>query len=298
MSYQIELRHLHYFRTVAEELHFRKAADKLFISQPGLSRQIKQMELLLEVQLFTRNKRKVQLTPAGYYLKKEADFIFNHLKQTQQYLKKLENGEEGELTIGFVGSAMQTIIPKLLVLMNTHFPNIHMNFEEISNLKQVEAIQNNTLDLGFVRLDQVPNDIEIKTVFTDTFSIVLPENHFLNETNFKNISQLQNEDFILFSKDYSPLYYQKIMSIFEDQGFKPNISHRSVHAQTIFTLVENNLGIAVVPTSLQKGFNLNVKFLKIPNIRQQAVLSMIWKNNNQNPVLKNLLKSDLFSLSF
>ncbi|APD07148.1 HTH-type transcriptional regulator AlsR [Flavobacteriaceae bacterium UJ101] len=296
MSYQLELRHLHYFKAVAEELHFRRAAEKLFISQPGLSRQIKQMENLLEVELFSRNKRKVQLTPAGHYLKKETDFIFNHLKQTQQHIKKLDKGEEGELTIGFVGSAMQTIIPKLLVTMNTHFPNTHMNFEEISNLKQVEAIQSNALDLGFVRLDQVPNDIQIKTVFNDTFSVVLPQKHFLTHDNFKSMKQLEEENFILFSKDYSPLYYQKIMSIFEDQGFEPNISHRSVHAQTIFTLVENGLGIAVVPTSLQKGFNLKVKFLEIPNIRQQAVLSIIWNKKNRNPVLHNILKTQFLSL--
>lgn len=293
MSYQIELRHLYYFKVVAEELHFRKAAEKLYISQPGLSRQIKQMEELLETQLFIRTKRKVQLTSSGIYLKKEVDFIFNHLNQVQQHIKMLDKGEEGELRIGFVGSAMQTIIPDLMIKMNRLYPKIHMNLEEMSNLKQVEAIQNNELDLGFVRLDQVPKNICIKTVSKDTFSVVLPKTHPLNKDNFKNIKQLENENFILFSKDYSPLYYQKIMSIFEDQNFQPNINHRSVHAQTIFTLVENELGVAIVPTSLQKGFDLNVKFLEIPTIKQEAILSMIWKENSQNPSLKNILKYQL-----
>ncbi len=292
MSYQIELRHLYYFKTVAEELHFRKAAEKLFISQPGLSRQIKQMEELLEVELFIRNKRKVELTPFGLYLKNETDFVLNHLAKVQQHLKLMQAGEEGELRIGFVGSAMQTVIPTLLINTNKKFPNIHMNLEEVSNLKQVEAIEKNELDLGFVRLDQAPKGVEIKTVSKDSFSVVLPKNHPLNEGNFINIKQLEKENFILFSKDYSPLYYQKIMSIFEDQGFTPNISHRSVHAQTIFTLVENDLGIAIVPTSLQKGFNLDVKFLAIPNIKQEAILSMIWNPKNQNPALHHILNSD------
>ena len=106
MSNQIELRHLTYFLAVAQELHFRKAAEKLFISQPGLSRQIKQMEEILKTQLFERNKKKVALTPAGHYLKKEVEFIFNHMEKVERQLKFVGDGDSGELRIGFLGSAM------------------------------------------------------------------------------------------------------------------------------------------------------------------------------------------------
>ena len=94
MSYQIELRHMRYFLAVAEELHFRKAAEKLFISQPGLSRQIKQMEEILDTPLFVRDKKKVLLTPAGMYLKGEVEFILNHLELTQKQLKTIFYGVE------------------------------------------------------------------------------------------------------------------------------------------------------------------------------------------------------------
>ncbi len=294
MSYQLELRHFTYFLAVAEELHFRKAADRLFISQPGLSRQIKQMEEIIGVQLFVRDKRNVRLTNAGDYLKKELDYIFNHIDFTIKQTRLIDGGSQGEIRIGFLGSAMQTVIPDLLVKTNTQFPNIKFSLEEMSNYLQVEAIEKDELDLGFVRLARVPKGLNMQTVHSDTFSLVLPKHHHLDKQSFKSIGQVSEENFILFSSDYSSLYYDKIMSICEDQGFSPKVSHRSVHAQTIFKLVESGLGVAIVPTSLQYGFDLNVKFLEIPRIKQTAVLSVIWKENNRNPALQKI--NDLIGL--
>lgn len=282
MSYQLELRHFHYFLAVAEELHYRKAAEKLFISQPGLSRQIKQMEEILETPLFVRTKKKVDLTPAGVYLKGEMEFILNHLELTKKQLKLIGNGHFGEIRIGFLGSAMQNVIPKLLVDLKDNFPKIKTSLEELSNKAQVNAILKDKLDLGFVRLTRVPQGIALKTVFKDTFSVVLPKDHPLDIENFKGMQQLSEEEFILFSPEYSPLYYDTIMSICENAGFTPKVSHKSVHAQTIFKLVGNRLGIAIIPTSLQYGFEMDVKFIELKKVPQQAVLSVIWKEDNRN----------------
>ncbi|WP_109852865.1 LysR family transcriptional regulator [Aquimarina sp. AU58] len=290
MSYQIELRHFTYFMAVAEELHFRKAADRLFISQPGLSRQIKQMEEIIGVALFVRNKRKVTLTAAGVYLKKELDYIFNHIDFTIRQTRLIDQGSNGEIRIGFLGSAMQTVIPELLVMVNKELPDIQFSLEEMSNHLQVEAVEKDQLDLGFVRLARVPEGIQKKTVHTDSFSLVVPLEHQLTSKTFKSIAQVSDEHFILFSSDYSSLYYDKIMSICEDKGFTPKVTHKSVHAQTIFKLVESGLGVAIVPTSLQQGFDLGVKFLEIPKIPQKAILSVIWKKDNRNPALQQILK--------
>jgi len=288
MRHQLELRHFNYFLAVAEELHFRKAADRLCISQPGLSRQIRQMEEIIGVQLFVRDKRNVSLTNSGEYLTKELTYIFNHIEFTLKQAQLIDLGNEGEVRIGFLGSAMQTVIPELMVKANANFPNIKFNLEEMSNYLQVEAIEKDELDLGFVRLARVPKGLKMKTVQIDTFSLVLPKEYPLTQKTFKNIAQVSNENFILFSSRYSPLYYDKIMSICEDKGFAPKVSHRSVHAQTIFKLVESGLGVSIVPTSLQYGFDLNVKFLEIPKIKQKAILSAIWKENNRNPALQKI----------
>ncbi|MBW1296126.1 LysR family transcriptional regulator [Aquimarina litoralis] len=288
MGYQLELRHFTYFLAVAEELHFRKAAERLFISQPGLSRQIKQMEEIIGAELFIRNKRNVSLTAAGVYLKKEITYIFNHIDFTIKQTKLIDKGSEGEVRIGFLGSAMQTVIPDFLIKSNKDFPKIQFSLEEMSNYDQVKAIVNDDLDIGFVRLARVPDGITIKRVQTDTFSLVLPKAHFLEKENFISVAQVATEHFVLFSSDYSSIYFDKIMSICEDQKFTPIVSHKSVHAQTIFKLVESGLGVAIVPTSLQYGFDLDVKFLEIPNIPQRAELSVIWKEDNRNPALEKV----------
>jgi len=290
MSNQIELRHLTYFLAVAQELHFRKAAEKLFISQPGLSRQVKQMEEILETQLFERNKKKVVLTPAGHYLKKEVEYIFNHLEKVERQLKLVGDGNSGELRIGFLGSAMQQVIPELLLGLKENYPKVKTSLEELSNVAQVDAVLKDKLDIGFVRVSRVPSTLEMKTVFTDTFSLVLPERYPMLTREFDGMQRFANEDFILFSQAYSPLYYDTIMSICKDAGFAPKVSHKSVHAHTIFKLVENHMGIAIVPTSLQNGFQMRVKFVELKDIPQRAELSVIWKKEHTNPVLKNCME--------
>ena len=285
----MELRHLIYFQAVAEELNYRKAAERLFISQPGLSRQIKQLEELLGVKLFDRDKKHVELTIPGAFLKGEVDFVINHLDAAKSQLRLIESGKVGELRIGFLGSASNRILPDLLAKLNFEQPLITTSLEELSNSVQVEMIQKDKLDLGFVRLASVPEELEMRTVFKDTFSLVVPANHPIQDKDFRSVSQFREESFILFSSDDSNYYYEQIMGICRDSGFSPKIRHKSVHALTIFRLVENGQGVAIVPSSLKVGYDLNVRFMEIHGISQFTVLSVIWKPKNRNPALKWVL---------
>lgn len=289
MRHQLELRHFSYFLAVAEELHFRKAAERLFISQPGLSRQIRQMEEILQAELFIRTKRSVALTAAGEFLYHEIKYMFNHIEFVEKQVGMIDKGLDGEIRLGFLGSAMQQVIPSLLMKMNGQFPKIRSSLEEMSNHDQLKAILHDDLDLGFVRLENLPDGLLIKPVYKDTFSLVVPQNHWLSRENFTGVDQAKEESFILFSVDYSSTYYHKIISICEDKGFRPTVSHKSVHAQTIFKLVEIGLGVAIVPTALQHGYNLGVKFIEIKDIPQEAVLSVVWKADNRNPVLHQVI---------
>lgn len=288
-KHQIELRHLRYFLAVAEELHFRRAAERLFISQPGLSRQIAQLEDLLGVTLLHRDKKRVSLTPAGEFLKSECEQLFIHLERSYQQVGLIGEGRSGEIRVGFLGSAMQQVIPELLLGLKAQFPDIKTSLEEMSNQAQVAAIKKEQLDIGFVRLQSVPQGLELRPVHQDTFSLVLPKGHAGAGTRSPRIEDFSSEDFILFGQDYSQYYYDTVMGICEQAGFQPKVSHRSVHAQTIFKLVENGLGISIVPTSLQQGFDMAVEFIELRDIPQRAILSVVWKKAHRNPVLDHCL---------
>lgn len=290
MGYQIELRHLRYFLAVAEDLHFRKAAERLFISQPGLSRQIKQMEEDLGIQLFERHNRKVVLTSAGEYLKNELTRNLKSLDNSIKHAKLLQDGKHGKLEFGYVGSAMQELIPNLLVTFKKEHPNVQFGLKEMDNQKQIESLLHQKIDIGFVRLDRVPRGLSIQPILKENFCLVLPHNHPINSSNFRTLTQLKNEPFILFDPSYSPSYYEKVMQIFTDNGFSPIISHNTIHAASIYKLVENNFGLSIVPKSLQLGYNMKVKFIELKNIKQHTTLSIVWDKNNRNPLLNALLK--------
>ncbi len=289
MNNQLELRHWRYFLAVANNLHFRKAADQLYISQPGLSRQIAQMEESLGFQLFERHNRKVELTAAGKYLQKEINLTFKHFEKIITHAKLLNSGDTGSLKFGYVGSAMQNIIPNLLTKFSNQFPNVHFNMKEIDNQRQIESLLHQQIDIGFVRLERVPKNLTIQPVFEDTFAIVLPQNHRINKRNFKSILQFKNEPFILFEPSYSPAYFEKVMQIFDDAGFTPNVTHETVHASSIFRMVEKKFGVSIVPTSLQLGYNMKIKFIELKKIKQRTTLSAVWNPKNRNPVLNNFL---------
>lgn len=185
---------------------------------------------------------------------------------------------------------MQVVIPKLLTQINEESPGVHSVLTELPNKDQVERIQKDELDLGFIRTLRLPDGLRKLDVHEETFSLVLPKNHPISSKNFTTVKSLQEEKFILFSSQYSHGYFEKIISIFEDQGFTPQVAHESVHASTIFKLVENGLGIGIVPTSLKLGFALNIKFIELDKIPQRTTLSAIWKEENRNPILKRILE--------
>lgn len=289
MGYQLEFRHLKYFLAVAEELHYRRAAEKLFISQPGLSRQIKQLEENLGITLFERHNRKVVLTAAGKYLQKEVQQHLKHLETIFSHAKQIDEGKDGNLKFGYVGSAMQEIIPNLLVNLKNTYPNISYGLKEMDNQSQIESLLTNDIDIGFIRAERVPRSLEMHPLTQETFCIVLPKTHEIQTSNFESLAQFKNESFILFDPKYSASYYEKVMQIFDDHGFAPIVTHNTIHAASIYKLVAHGFGISIVPKSLISKENTAIQFIELTNIPQRTILSAVWHKNNRNPVLNRAI---------
>ncbi|WP_165748567.1 LysR substrate-binding domain-containing protein [Cellulophaga sp. Z1A5H] len=286
---QLEFRLLRYFLVLAENLHYTQSAEILFISQSALSQQIKHLEVILGEQLFKRTNRKVALTKAGVLFEVEAKRILKQVDDSLEHWQLQLNGEVGQLTIGFVGSAMYRYLPPIIKKYSASQPKINLKLEELINKEQLKALENDAIDVGFMRSNSVTSNMQLKLVYSENFSLVLPEDHPIDSANFTNIGTLSEESFILFPNENSPLYYQQILNLCAEYGFSPKISHKSIHGPTIFKLVENKMGIAIVPNSLRDDFNYKIKFIELKNVTHTTSLFAVWKKENKNAALQHFL---------
>lgn len=256
----MELRHLLYFKTVAEELHFRKAADKLFISQPPLSRQIKELEAELDLVLFERNNKRVVLTDAGLYFKKEVDTLFAKLEESKNVARQIHGAVSGQLRIGYISSTFNDHLTDTLKAMFTVFPHVKTKLYEVPSVKQVSALEEGKLDIGIIRAPVNSEKLNIHSLFTDPFVLVSPED--ISHKNPTELSEyLKNKPFIFFSTDYAPYFNHQLVEICQRMGFYPEVTHETNNVHSILQLVAKNMGVSIVPASLVRQYPyLNVFF--------------------------------------
>jgi DNA-binding transcriptional LysR family regulator len=283
----MELRHLLYFKTVAEQLHFGNAARKLFISQPPLSRQIKELEDELGVLLFTRTNKRVNLTDAGKYFKTEVDAIFARLEESKSIVKQIHKSESGELKIGYISSVYQSQLAEVLIAMREVFSHIKTNLFEMPTLTQIKALEQGDLDVGILRAPVNSNQLKVKTLFFDPFVVVIP----LTEAEFKQAGQLgaylKNSPFIFFSKDFAPHYNDKLIEICSRMSFTPEIVHEANNVHSILQLIEAGLGVSILPYSLKKQYShLKVSFINLGDIPVNTEVVLAYKPTHQNAALK------------
>src|SRR4051795_636425 len=175
----MELRHLRYFIAVAEELHFRRAAERLHMSQPPLSQQIRQLEEEIGAQLLSRNQRKVELTAAGVAFLERAREILDSVEDAARQARRVQRGEGGRLAVGFVGSAMYSFVPELLRAFRDHAPDITLRLQELGTSEQLRQLEDGRLDVGFVRLPRARPELTFETVLEEPVVAALPDTHRL-----------------------------------------------------------------------------------------------------------------------
>ncbi|WP_025741513.1 LysR family transcriptional regulator [Aquimarina pacifica] len=270
----MELRHLRYFLAVANELNFTKASEKLFISQPPLSRQIKELENEIGVQLFERTNKKVLLTEAGKYFKKEITHQLQNLEAIVLKTKKISESVSGEYRIAYISSTFSDTITKLVQFLTQKYPYLNIKLFEVSTAKQILALEQNKLDLGILRAPIISTKIDSRLWFKDSYSLVFNNTH----TEIKHVNdlkKLKDEVFVFFNKEHAPVYYSSLLQICSRYGFMPNIVHESNNINSIIQLVRNGLGVSIVPTSLQKSHIYpELSFLDLdPNFSTNVLLA-------------------------
>ena len=279
----MQLRHLLYFKTVAEELHFRNAATKLYISQPPLSRQIKELEAELGARLFERNNKKVLLTDAGRYLKKEVDLMFSKLEESKQVVKQIHGAVSGTLKVGYISSTYHIYLVNILKEMPAVFPHLKTTMYEVPTVRQVKALEEGKLDIGILRAPVHSEKLKVISLFQDPFVVVIPEKDYLVSRE-KLSDYLKKQSFIFFNQDYAPDYHQKLVEICQRLGFYPEIRHEANNVHSILKLVESGLGVSIVPASLKDQYSgMQLSFLELPEITVSTEVVLAYKAENTHP---------------
>jgi DNA-binding transcriptional LysR family regulator len=293
----VELRHLRYFLKVAEHKNFSRAAENLHISQPPLSRQIKELENQIGARLFDRNNKKVELTNAGAYLEKEIKALLSNLERSLLQTKKIADHTSGEFRIGYIGSTFSGIITDLTQYLSDLYPYANFKLYEISTTKQIEELEMGKLDLSILRAPLETVLIDSTLWYRDSYSIVFNRKLF-SISDDKDIEDLANATFVFYNKDFAPEYHKSLMQICVSYGFSPNVVHESNNINSIIQLVRNGLGVSIVPSSLVKNHPYDeLEFIEIKRTELfTEVLLATPKNTNSeiaSEAIRFLLKAEV-----
>ncbi|MBN3812138.1 LysR family transcriptional regulator [Paraburkholderia sp. Ac-20347] len=248
----MELKQLRYFVAVAEELHFGRAARRLFISQPALSFDIRKFEEQLGVQLLERSNKAVALTNAGFVLLEEARRLLAQADEVRRIAERSAHGLAGRLRIGFVNSMLYRGLPEAVRRFEADHPAVEVVLREMNTIEQVHALQRLQIDLGFAHWGRFPAEVQSQTLFSEPFLCCLPAGHRLAKRRRIDLAALAREPFILFPRSVSPHYHDQIIATCVEAGFSPQIRHEARLWQTVVTMVEFGMCIALVPAALGK----------------------------------------------
>lgn len=286
---QINLRLLHYFRVVAEELSFSKAAVRLNMSQPPLSLHIKELEHLLGTPLFLRTTRSVSLTPAGAALMREAGLMLDSINRSLHQVRKIGRGEIGHIQFGTVGTAAWGPLMPVLNNFGKNAPEISWSITELTPVQQIDALQLQRIDIGIWREAKLalPQGLSSKLMGRENVAVALSENHPLAVRNSVAFSQLANEDFILMPMNTSSLG-SYLYSMCRQHGFLPQVKQQVNEPQTALALVANGYGITLLPESYARIHWPGVRFCALTEMLP-ADLYAIYQADSVTPAAARFL---------
>ena len=287
----LELRQLRYFVTVAEELHFGKAAQRLHMTQPPLSQAIAQLEDLLGAPLFDRNRRGVALTPAGAALLPEARRLLSQAQELPALVRRAASGESGRLALAFVSSADYSVLPPFLRAYRTAYPQVQIVLQEATSDLQLEDLLHNRIDAGLLippLPDKAKAELDYLPVLKEPLVLAAPLG-LITRRGKVALKDLPPLPLIIFPRAISPGLYDAILSVFRAAGLTPAIGQEAIQMQTIVSLVSAGMGIALVPQSVSNLMRPGVEYRALADPTPQVETGLAWRRDNPSPVLLGFL---------
>ena len=294
----LDLRQLRYFVTVAEELHFGRAALRLHMTQPPLSQTIQALEELLGAPLFDRNRRGVTLTPAGSALLPEARRLLAQAQELPQLVQRAAGGEVGRITLAFVSSADYSVLPPFLRAYRAAYPQVQITLQEATSDLQLDDLLHNRIDAGLLippLPDKARVDLDYLPVLREPLVLALPAGlPALKKRGKLALTALQDIlpelPLIIFPRAISPALYDAILSVFRDAGITPVIGQQAIQMQTIVGLVSAGMGMALVPQSVSNLMRPGVEYRALADTTPLVETGLAWRRDNASPVLRGFLE--------
>lgn len=281
----IETRLLRSFTVVAEELHFGRAAQRLSIAQPALTRQIQRLEGDLGTALLTRSARRVALTASGRIFLQRARSLLDGIDEAAAEARRVAQGQEGIVRVGFIHSSTYGITPSIIRRFRDRFPAVVLDLHEMPIDEQVAALLDATIDVGILRPPLADPRLTSHVLTSERFVIALPGTHALAAKGSVALGALASETFIFFTQQRSPLFYETINAMCRAAGFTPRVEQHATQIHTMLGLVAAGLGIAIVPEVARNLALPNVTFCAIEDDARTVDVALGWRIEDTNPAL-------------
>lgn len=295
----MDLRQLRYFVTVAEELHFGRAAQRLAMTQPPLSQQIQALEEEIGVQLFVRTRRSVMLTPAGQQWLPEVRRVLADAAALPGLAQRLARGEVGSLALAFVSTADYGILPELLRHFRARHPEVQLQLREATSDVQLEALVEGTIDAGLVirpQLAVMPHGLSYLPLVREPLVLAVPDGWRPRDhaamPGSVSLRDAADEPLVIFPRRSAPAFYDIITGYYARDGLTPVIAQEAIQMQTIVSLVSAGMGVALVPASLCNLRRTGVSYLALRDAGPEIETGLVWREGAAGvaPVLRSFIE--------
>jgi DNA-binding transcriptional LysR family regulator len=283
----MDLRHFRYFAAVAEELHFGRAAARVRVAQPALSRQIRDLEAELGLPLLERDRRRVALTAAGAVFLTEIRRVLGQVDRAVEIARRAARGEHGSLGIGYVPAVAYSALPDIVRAFRRRLPDVEIQLHEMSPVQQVEALLAEQVDAGFLRGPINEPALAADIVLEEALVAALPSGHPLGARKRLGLTMLAKEPFVLPARSRGPGFHDQILAMCRTAGFSPRVVQEGSQTDAI-SLVASGAGVAIVPTSLRVIRRAGVVYRPLRE-RPVTQLVMVWRKGAASPVLHAFL---------
>lgn len=285
----MELSHLRYFVAAAEELHFGRAAQRLHITQPSLSKAVSRLEKELGIELFHRTKRTVQLTEAGRVFFKEARRVLEDVEHATEAARRAAEGEIGALEVGFFSPAIYGILPEIIKTYRDRFPDVKVTLHEWTSAVQMERLREGKIEVGFMRAPVDDEELITEHVSHEPIVAALPEDHPQARREVVPPEELADDPFIMVPRHKEPNSFDRYVSICQRAGFSPKTTQEVFEIHAIVGLVATGMGVAFVPGSIRSLKRPGLVYRPLEDPEARIGTAVVRRSAQPSPVLRTFL---------